>query len=252
MFQPSVSVREDSTPYHVFRSDYLTASPPPLIDSAPVGAFQEKDQVHWLIRRWRRERRRRKVGRAYDMALEIAKSLPRFSQALRLLDVGCGNGYIAHHLSAMLNTHVIGIDLDELTEAPIDYRAFNGASFPVADQSLDVVLFCYVLHHAQNLETLLSEVRRTLRTGGRVLIYEDMPESLGDRIVCGIHNRKWRSLTGPCTFRTEAGWRRAFESAGFEIVTTRPLSRWRNFAHPVSRRFFLMRLGDDGENGPQQ
>lgn len=252
MFQPSVSVREDSTPYHAFRSDYWTASQPSLIDAAPAVAFQENDRVHWLIRRWRRERRRRKVGRAYDMALEIAKSLPRASPELRVLDVGCGNGYIAHHLSAMLNTRVIGIDLDERTEASIDYRAFNGASFPVEDQSLDALLFCYVLHHAQSLETLLSEVRRSLRTGGKVLVYEDMPEKWCDRIVCGIHNRKWRRRTGPCTFRTEVGWRRAFESAGFEIVTTRALSRWRNFAHPVSRRFFLMRFGNDCENAQPQ
>src|SRR5678816_1759754 len=61
-----------------------------------------------LVRRWRRELRRRKVGRAYDMALEIARAIPYGS---RVLDVGCGNGYIAHHLSALLGTTVAGIDL---------------------------------------------------------------------------------------------------------------------------------------------
>ena len=38
------------------------------------------------------------------------KVMPRHS---RVLDVGCGNGFIAHHLSAMLGTDVTGIDLDE-------------------------------------------------------------------------------------------------------------------------------------------
>src|SRR6185295_1299762 len=62
-----------------------------------------------IQRRWRRSRRRRKVGRAYDMAREIARAIPAAS---RVLDVGCGNGFIAHHLTATLGTNVVGIDLD--------------------------------------------------------------------------------------------------------------------------------------------
>src|SRR5712671_259189 len=61
-----------------------------------------------LCRRWRRERRRRQVGRAFDMALEVARIVPRHAE---VLDVGCGNGFLAHHLSAMLGRNVVGIDL---------------------------------------------------------------------------------------------------------------------------------------------
>src|SRR6185436_8172784 len=154
---------------------------------------------HGLVRRWRRERRRRKVGRAYDMAQEIACVIPRGS---RVLDVGCGSGYIDHHLSAMLNTSVVGIDLGNTTEAPIDYRSFNGTHFPVGNSSFEAVLFCYVLHHAQNVDLIMAELRRVLRTGGRAVIYEDIPERWWDRLVCATHNLKWRGLTGPCSFRT--------------------------------------------------
>ena len=182
------------------------------------------------------------------MALEITRSLPRILPGSRVLDVGCGNGYIAHHLSAMIAASVIGIDLDETTEALIDYRSFDGTHFPIETGSVDAVLFCYVLHHAQNLGTLLSDVRRVLRAGGQVAVYEDIPETGWDRTVCSIHNRMWRSRTGPCSFQTEAGWQRLFESAGFQVINTRSLSRWRNLAHPVSRRLFMMESdGADGE-----
>src|SRR5207302_5195703 len=90
-------------------------------------------------RRWLRERRRRMVGRAYDMASEIARVIPRGSE---VLDVGCGNGFIAHHLTAMLGTSVIGIDLGNRTDAAIDYRRYDGARFPLKDQSFDAVLLC--------------------------------------------------------------------------------------------------------------
>lgn len=199
---------------------------------------------HGIARRWRRERRRRKLGRAYDMALEIARVIPRGS---RTLDVGCGNGYVTHHLSALLGTEVRGIDIAATTEAPISYQQFDGKSFPVADASFDVVLFCYVLHHAQDLKTIWQEVRRSLRRDGLVIIYEDIPERRWDRIACAIHNRKWRRRTGPCTFRGEREWRDTFASEGFDLCTTRRLSRWRNVAHPVSRRFFLLRFRDSIE-----
>jgi len=191
-----------------------------------------------LSRRWLRERRRRKVGRAYDMALEIARVIPRGSE---VLDVGCGNGFIAHHLSAMLGTSVTGIDVRHATEAPIDYRQYDGAHIPKADNSVDAVLLCYVLHHVQDVSVLLSEVRRVLRPHGLALIYEDIPETRWDRIVCWTHSLKWRKRTGACTFRDEVGWRDVFEYTGFEIIRERQLSRLRNLTHPVARKFIVLR-----------
>lgn len=201
------------------------------------------DVVFGIQRRWKRERRRRQVGRAYDMALEIARVIPRGSE---VLDVGCGNGFIAYHLSAMLGARVAGFDLAESTKAPIDYRHYDGAEFPAKDQSCDAVLLCYVLHHAQDLRLMLSQMRRVLRTGGLVIIYEDIPETRWDRAVLWIHDRQWRERTGPCTFRLDSEWRALFESSGFEIVSERPLSRWRNFTHPVYRRFYVLRLSGHG------
>jgi SAM-dependent methyltransferase len=237
MYQPSVSIPQQSTQYapSIKRVEIVERS---VLDTAGGRGIFE-GVFGGLSRRWRRELRRRKVGRAYDMALELARFVPRYS---RVLDVGCGNGFIAHHLSAMLGTSVTGIDLDESTEAPIDYRQFDGTIFPVEKQSFDVVLFCYVLHHAQNQRALLDEVRRTLCRGGLVVVYEDIPELRWDRLVCGVHNRKWQKRTGPCTFRLDQQWCDTFCSAGFEVLSTRRLSRWRKIVHPVSRRLYLLKL----------
>src|SRR3712207_8474990 len=62
--------------------------------------------VGGVQRRWRRERRRRLVGRSYDMAAELARLLPWGS---RVFDVGCGSRFIAHHPSALLGARVKGI-----------------------------------------------------------------------------------------------------------------------------------------------
>lgn len=200
--------------------------------------------VDGIRRRWRREWRRRQVGRAYDMALEIGRMVPAHS---RVLDVGCGNGFIAHHLSAMVGTKVIGIDLDATTEAAIDYRQFDGRHFPVEDGAVDAVLLCYVLHHAQDLGVVMNESRRVLSDDGLAVIYEDIPAAWWDRFVCWTHDLKWRKRTGPCTFRRESEWHTVFNSAGFEIIQERGLSRWRNLAHPVRRRVYLLVLKNKGQ-----
>ena len=190
-----------------------------------------------IARRLKRSRRRRKVGRAYDMAIEIAKVL---DVGDKVLDVGCGNGFIAHHLSNLLRKSVVGLDVSSATSAHIDYVAYDGKTFPILDCSFDAVLLCYVLHHAQNPLVVLAEVQRVLKKNGVVIVYEDNPGCWWDRAVCWLHNQQWQGRTGRCTFQLNQLWTREFRNAGFKVLRQRSLSRWRNFAHPVSRHFFVL------------
>ena len=178
------------------------------------------------------------------MALEVARVLPARAD---ILDVGCGNGFIAHHLQGILGTTVVGLDVGASTTAHINYLPYDGRHFPVRDQSFDAVLLCYVLHHAQDPRLVLNEVSRVLREGGLTIIYEDIPALWWDRAVCWTHDRQWRARTGPCTFQMAPDWRRTFSLAGFEVVKERELSRWRNLAHPVSRQFFVLRTNSDAQ-----
>ena len=229
MFQPPISLSRESNSYVV---ESITAPEKtfPVGDKAPT--------ANVIRRRSSRAQRRRRVGRAYDMALEIAQLVPASS---RVLDVGCGRGFIAHHLSAMVGTNVIGVDVGATAEAAIDYRQFNGRDFPVENESVDAVLFRYVLHHSQDVGSVMSELRRVLSEDGLAVVYEDIPATWWDHLFCGFHNLKWRNRTGACTFRRESEWRTLFNSAGFEVVTERRLSRWRNFVHPVCRTFFVLK-----------
>jgi SAM-dependent methyltransferase len=228
---PQLRLSQSSTPYSAGR----VATRPGIVFDFAVGPLATAG--NGVKRRWLRERRRRKVGRAYDMALEIARVIPRGAE---VLDVGCGNGFIAHHLSAMLGTNVTGIDVADSTDAPIDYRQYDGREFPAPDSSFDAVVSAYVLHHAQDVHTMLAEMKRVLRPDGVAIIYEDIPATAWDRFICWTHDLKWRKRTGACTFRSELVWVNVFESAGFQIIRERQLARLRNLTHPVCRRFFLL------------
>jgi len=189
-----------------------------------------------------RRKRRERVGRGYEMAKEIATHLAPGSH---VLDVGCGNGFIAHHLSALLGRAAEGIDVEPATEAPIAYRRFDGQTLPYEDGTLDAVVFAYVLHHARDAVALLVEASRVLARGGRIVIYEDTPRAWIDRFLCWRHDRKWRPRTGPCTFRRDEEWRALFDRLGLRVVVGRRLSRLRDPGYPVARALYVVEAGHD-------
>lgn len=189
--------------------------------------------------RWRYSlhKQRWKLGGAFYMAREIAAQLP---SGARLLDVGCGDGFIAHHLSGLLGQPACGVDVRQTTDAPIDYACFDGVHLPYSDQSFDAVLSAYVLHHAADCRALIADMARVLRRGGTLVVYEDVPGTAFDRLLCWRHERAWRDRTGPCTFHMPREWTAIFEAAGFTLRLSAPLSRLRDLTNPVSRQFLVL------------
>ncbi len=185
------------------------------------------------IARWTRYRA---IARAYDGALALTEHV---QSNARVLDVGCGRGFVAHHLAA-LGRSVTGIDLDPQIEAPIPYRQFDGAHLPFDAATFDTVLFSYVLHHTTRAGALLREAARVLAPGGRIVVLEDIPDRWHDRLLCLWHDARWRARTGPCTFMVERAWRDLFDAIGLRVVDQRPLPRLRNATHPVLGALFVL------------
>jgi SAM-dependent methyltransferase len=186
--------------------------------------------------------RYRGIARAFDAARTIADVVP---SGASVLDVGCGTGFIAHHLCAM-NRRVTGVDLADATEAPIPYVRFDGRQFPFDDAMFDAVLFSFVLHHSQNIAGLLAEARRVLHANGRIVVYEDIPESWHDRVLCSWHDYKWRARTGPCTFLRVDSWIDLFQALGLRVAKRWSLSRSRNPVHPVLGAAFVLERAGGG------
>lgn len=94
----------------------------------------------------------------------------------RALDIGCGEGRFCR----MLATHGIETTGVDPTAALIeqarklhptgDYRVESASAISLPDQSVDLAL-CYLsLIDVPDLDTAIGEIRRLLRTGGRLLI----------------------------------------------------------------------------------
>jgi len=94
----------------------------------------------------------------------------------RVLDLGCGAGRFVAALRAA-GADAVGVELAEgaLERARrnvpgADLRAVaDDGAIPLEDQSVDLVWCSEVLEHVPDTAGLLSEIRRVLRTGGRLL-----------------------------------------------------------------------------------
>lgn len=102
------------------------------------------------------------------------------SRGKRVLDVGCGNGYVLSRY-ARHGAEVCGIDLTEtalnlsrrrfeLEGLKGEFRATDGNRIPYPDASFDIACSMGVLHHIEDPRPMLTEMARVLRPGGRLIL----------------------------------------------------------------------------------
>ena len=103
-----------------------------------------------------------------------------------VLDLGCGDGnsalFFQKHFS---NLKYFGLDVSKesiaiaskkgLTDA--EFTHYNGLDIPFEDNTFDIILIACVLHHInfELHEKVLQEVKRVLKKGGRLYIFEHNP-----------------------------------------------------------------------------
>ncbi|MBM3774691.1 MAG: class I SAM-dependent methyltransferase [Acidobacteria bacterium] len=183
-------------------------------------------------------------GSPYGSHLRLLEALPLEGHGRRLLDIGCGEGYLAEMLAAR-GYRVTGVDCAPPSASP-------GFEFLLADLErglpplgrFDFILCADVLEHLRDPAALLRQVRLALAPGGQLLA--SLPNS-------GHAYFRWNVLLGRfpahphglfdrthLRFYTWAGWRQILTEAGFRLesvsVTGTPvglaLLRWKH-SRPV-------------------
>jgi SAM-dependent methyltransferase len=144
----------------------------------------------------------------------------------RVLDLGCGAGRFVAALRDA-GADPVGVELAEgaLERARrnvpgADLRALAGdGAIPLADASVDLVWCSEVLEHVPDTAGLLSEARRVLRTGGRLLVTtpsHDLPR----RVLIAL--LRWEQHADPLgqhvRFYTRRSLTRVLETFAFEDV----------------------------------
>ncbi len=155
----------------------------------------------------------------------ILADLQQRTGGRRLLDIGCGAGFIfdaGHDLFEKLD----GVDITREMLASVEPRPnlttqiATAEALPFPDAVFDVVTCNGVLHHIDNVGEMLREARRVLRPGG-VFYADEVPSSHfrkevsslnGDDPMSDLLKSEWWKIAG------DAG---RYEQLGIEKEATR-------------------------------
>jgi SAM-dependent methyltransferase len=137
-----------------------------------------------------------------------------------VVDVGSGDGRLSAAIGRLRPDAGIS-GLDVLPQAPteIPVKLFDGATIPLPDRSVDVVLFVDVLHHTSDPLILLREARRVMR---RVVVIKDYTL---DGFLAGPRLRfidrfsgAGQGVTSPRNYWTSPQWDRAIQALGLRAA----------------------------------
>lgn len=189
-----------------------------------------------LSPRARHVRRTRRVfdrwaeaGRAEGMERSHGPVARRVSERLslppdgRYLDIGCGNGYTVRWVAGRVPDGLaVGIDLSSemirrarVMSAELGNVRFEVAEFPehpLEAASFDAVFSMEVYYYLHDLGAALEATRELLKPGGAFACVVDFFEE-------NEASHDWpEGVDAPMRMLSAAGWREAFEEAGFSDV----------------------------------
>ncbi|GEP18771.1 class I SAM-dependent methyltransferase [Pediococcus argentinicus] len=102
----------------------------------------------------------------------------KFPKHPRILEIGCGNGSLwLNHLQLLptdsrltltdFSSGMVQIVQDEFKhDDRIETQVVNAEDIPFVDNSFDIVIANHTLHHVENIDTSIKEIRRVLTPNG--------------------------------------------------------------------------------------
>lgn len=108
----------------------------------------------------------------------ILKYLEEKNIPLKILEVGCGNGWLSHKLAIISNSRVTGIDINttELAQAKLLFRQENlrfihGDLYdPAISGKYDIIVFAASLQYFDGVKQTINDAMKLLTTGGEIHI----------------------------------------------------------------------------------
>jgi len=166
--------------------------------------------------------------RSENFAKYFSKLIP---DNAKVLDFGCGNMYTSRELLKIKpNLHITGIDvirdqnLDDhaLQDTRLAFDLLTTRALPYADNTFDTTIALTVMHHTDNPEYYLSELKRVTKPTGSILLVEEMYTNAFDKVLISSHdwilNKLKEGVPVPLNFRSNKHYLEEFKRQDLDIV----------------------------------
>ncbi|MFI5697728.1 bifunctional 2-polyprenyl-6-hydroxyphenol methylase/3-demethylubiquinol 3-O-methyltransferase UbiG [Kribbella sp. NPDC051586] len=132
---------------------------------------------------------------------DVLDRLGRDPGGLRVLDIGCGGGFLAEEF-ARIGCRVVGIDPSEMSirtarqhasaySLKIGYAVCVGERLVLPDGSVDLAYCCDVLEHVADLDRVVAETARVLKPGG-VYLFDTINRTRASKLFFIKLLQEWR------------------------------------------------------------
>jgi len=115
-------------------------------------------------------------------AERLVSYLQKKQRPLKIMEVGCGNGWLSHRLSAIPGCKVIGSDINfteiqqaarvfqDISNLHFIYGAIDSDTFE--EKQFDVIVFAASIQYFPSLPRIINNVRKLLRPNGEIHILD--------------------------------------------------------------------------------
>lgn len=150
-----------------------------------------------------------------------------------VLDLGCGDGQylplLLEHCDRVLGADRSGVALERAARrAPSAELSPVGedSRLPIGDNAVDRVWCVDTIEHVVDTQIFLSEARRVLRPGGRILVATpDHPARLRIALAFGGWSKFFDPFSPHLRFYTASSLRSALSDCGFDVASVKTRDR---------------------------
>ena len=138
------------------------------IAQLPIIASSHRHYKEWQIRN--------------DSSQKLINYLQKRKHPNDILEIGCGNGWLSHRLSAIPGSRVIGTDINflEIQQAARVFQNITNLHFIYApvdseffkEKGFDTVVFAASLQYFESLTGIINSTLRLLKPGGEIHIID--------------------------------------------------------------------------------
>ncbi len=152
-------------------------------------------------------------------AIIVERFFHYLKNSKNIIDIGCGEGYIADIL-VKRGKKITGVDVSDRSEvSDIKVTLYDGQKLPFRDKEFDTALLLTVLHHTENPQIVFDEAARVAKN---LIIIEDIYTNIFQKIL-NVFIDSWQNK--PLRFywdsyKSDKNWRRFFKDHDFKISTS--------------------------------